>query len=137
MRLFHHLNNNKMKKVVFLAITMASMLVGGVSAQQDGIQRQQSTVASKQASGSEIKRVQTTLDVQGACGMCKTRIEKVTKGIAGVTVSQWELKTNTLSATYDPAKTSPDAICKAVADAGHDAGKYKADNKVYNALPGC
>ncbi|MDD4632200.1 MAG: copper chaperone, partial [Proteiniphilum sp.] len=34
-------------------------------------------------------------------------------------------------------KTSPDDIAKAVAKAGHDTDKFKADQAAYNALPEC
>ena len=77
-----------------------------------------------------------TFKVWGACGMCKTRIEKTAKE-EGATSATWEAKTNMLTVTYDPAKTNKDALSKKLASVGHDTEKYKADDKVYNALPGC
>jgi periplasmic mercuric ion binding protein len=77
-----------------------------------------------------------TLKVSGNCDMCKTRIEKAAK-IDGVTKAEWSTKTKTLTATFDPAKTSIDTIGKKIAAAGHDNDKAKATNVVYDKLPNC
>jgi copper chaperone CopZ len=74
--------------------------------------------------------------VSGACGMCKTRIEKTAKE-EGATSAAWDAKTQLVTVTFDPSKTSVDALSKKLASVGHDTEKYKADDKVYNALPGC
>jgi copper chaperone CopZ len=74
--------------------------------------------------------------VLGACGMCKTRIEKTIKE-EGATNAAWDSKTQMVTVTFDPSKTSVDALSKKLASVGHDTEKYKADDKVYNALPGC
>jgi copper chaperone CopZ len=74
--------------------------------------------------------------VAGACGMCKTRIEKTAKE-NGATEAAWDSKTQLVTVTFDPAKTSVDALSKKMASVGHDTEKYKADDKVYAALPGC
>ena len=77
------------------------------------------------------------INVQGSCEMCKDRIEKTAKAINGVTSANWDLETKVLHLNFDPAKTSTDAISKAIAKVGHDTDKYKADLDVYDALPGC
>ena len=77
-----------------------------------------------------------TFKVSGNCGSCKARIEKAAK-IDGVTKAEWNKDTKVLSLTYNPSKVSSDAILKNVAAAGHDNEKFRADDKVYNALPGC
>jgi copper chaperone CopZ len=77
-----------------------------------------------------------TFKVWGNCGMCKDRIEKTVKA-EGVTSANWDSKTNMLTVTYDPLKTNQDALSKKLASVGHDTEKYKADDKVYNGLPGC
>ncbi len=77
------------------------------------------------------------IDVSGACGMCKTRIEKAATGVDGVKDAVWDSKTQVLKVTYDEKKTSIESVQKAVVAVGHDSGKLKADDKVYNALPGC
>jgi copper chaperone CopZ len=74
--------------------------------------------------------------VFGACGMCKTRIEKTVKG-EGATSASWDSKTQMLMVTFDPSKTSKDALSKKLASVGHDTEKYKASDDVYAKLPGC
>jgi Cu(I)/Ag(I) efflux system membrane fusion protein len=85
------------------------------------------------ASGSE----HAMLAVQGLCEMCKDRIEKATKSVNGVTSASWDIKTKQLHLDFDPAKTSVDAVAKAIAKAGHDTDRYKADKATYDALPAC
>ena len=77
------------------------------------------------------------LAVQGLCEMCKDRIEKAAKSVNGVTSASWDIKTKQLHLNFDPAKTSVDAVAKAIAKAGHDTDKYKADKATYDALPSC
>lgn len=79
----------------------------------------------------------TMIAVEGLCEMCKDRIEKAAKAVSGVSSASWDLKTKQLHLNFDPAKTSIDAISKAIAKVGHDTEKYKADNAVYEALPSC
>ena len=85
------------------------------------------------ASGSE----HAMLAVQGLCEMCKDRIEKAAKSVSGVTSASWDIKTIQLHLNFDPVKTSADAAAKAIAKAGHDTDKYKADKATYDALPAC
>jgi len=77
-----------------------------------------------------------TIKISGKCEMCKARIEKAAK-VEGVTKAIWSDKTKLLILVYDPAKVSSDNVQKSIAAVGHDTPKYKADAKVYNALPGC
>ena len=77
-----------------------------------------------------------TFKVWGACGMCKTRIEK-TVTAEGATKASWDAKSQLLTVTYDPSKTSKDALSKKLASVGHDTEKFKAPDDVYAKLPGC
>lgn len=77
-----------------------------------------------------------TFKVSGKCDMCKTRIEKTVLA-EGVTTASWDVKTQLLTVTFDPAKTSKEALSKKLASAGHDTEKFKAPDEVYNKLPGC
>lgn len=92
--------------------------------------------ATAQTTAKNAKSKTETIKVLGNCSMCKDRIEKAAK-VDGVENASWDAKTDLLTVSYDPSKTSPDALAKKVAAVGHDAGKYKADDKVYNALPAC
>ena len=86
---------------------------------------------------STIKATKTeTLKVSGNCNMCKATIEKAAK-VDGVGKADWNVKTKTLSLTYEPAKTTMDLVAKKIAAAGYDNAKVKSDDKAYNALPGC
>lgn len=75
--------------------------------------------------------------VKGSCDMCKERIEKAALGVNGVQSAHWDKEKQMIHLQFDPDKTSEDAISKAIAKAGHDTDKYKADDAVYNQLPGC
>ena len=77
-----------------------------------------------------------TFKVWGKCDMCKARIEKTVKA-EGATSADWNIKTQILTVTFEPAKTNVESLSKKLAAVGHDTEKYKADDKVYNALPGC
>lgn len=77
-----------------------------------------------------------TIKVLGNCGMCKTRIEKAAK-IDGVSKAEWNDDTKMLTLVYDPLKVKSDDVQKKIAAVGHDTEIFKADDKVYNALPGC
>jgi len=79
----------------------------------------------------------TLKEVKGLCGMCKSRIEKTAKSLNAVFYAEWDPDTEKLFLKIDPKKVSLDAIAKAVAKAGHNNEKYKADDDVYKALPGC
>jgi copper chaperone CopZ len=74
--------------------------------------------------------------VWGACGMCKARIEKTVKA-EGSSSASWDSKTQILTVTFDPSKTSKEALSKKLASVGHDTEKYKAPDDVYAKLPGC
>ena len=102
-----------MKKVLF---TMAALMMMGAA---------------------EAKTVKTTFEVKGNCGMCQQRIEKTAMAVEGVTSARWNKNDGKLSLVYDNKKTTPDKVQQALAAAGHDTGKFKADQAVYDKLPGC
>lgn len=77
------------------------------------------------------------INVAGKCGMCETRIEKAALAIDGVKKADYDLKAKSLEVTYDEKKTNTESIEKAMATVGHDTDKYKAEDAVYNKLPGC
>jgi len=91
-----------------------------------------------QVSNSKSHVVQkATFGVSGNCGMCKDRIEEAAKSVKGVSSASWNSKTKKIDVEYNNTLASVDAIQKAIVKVGHDAGKYKADNKIYQELPGC
>jgi copper chaperone CopZ len=56
-----------------------------------------------------------TLTVSGmVCGACAATVEKAAKKIDGVISAKASQPTGNAQITYDPAKTSPDAIAQAI-----------------------
>ena len=77
------------------------------------------------------------IKVYGNCGMCEKRIEAAAQSLEGVNSADWNKETKMLSVRFESGKTDLDKIQKAIAKVGHDTDNYKADDQVYNALPGC
>jgi mercuric ion binding protein len=77
------------------------------------------------------------VNVNGDCGMCEKRIEKAALSVEGVSKADWNKETKVLDLTFDDTKTNLDKVETAIAKVGHDTPLHKADDKVYNALPGC
>ncbi len=80
--------------------------------------------------------VKDSLKVMGKCGSCKTRIEKATKGVKGITDAQWNDATNMLVYAYEGTVKKQD-VSDAITKVGHDTELGKAPDKVYNSLPAC
>ncbi len=80
---------------------------------------------------------QETFLVSGNCDLCKARIEKAAKSVNGVKSAIWDDKTQLIHVGFDNMKTNQTTIQKAIAKAGHDTGKFKADDKTYASLPAC
>lgn len=78
-----------------------------------------------------------TIYAKGNCGHCQERIEATVKGINGVSFASWDPSFARLICTYDASVTSNTAIQKVIASVGHDTDLFRADEKVYKALPGC
>jgi Cu(I)/Ag(I) efflux system membrane fusion protein len=125
-------NKSKMKKTI-LVIAAAVLMATAQACSNRSSHNHESATATETAA----KGTHATLTVQGNCGMCKKRIETAAKSVEGVTFAQWDSATKTLHLNYDESKTSPAAISKAGAAAGYDTEKDKANDDVYNALPGC
>ena len=113
-----------MKTVKILTTVIVAFLISA------GVNAQTSSKENKQGPKTE------TFAANGACGMCKDRIEKGLK-IDGISSAEWDKKTKMVTVTYDPAKVSVDDMKKKVASLGHDTDKYRAADDVYAKLPGC
>jgi len=126
-----------MKTVKFIIIALLAIFLGSNSFAQ--MVDHSKMDMSKTKTDSKMNMVSTKtemLKVSGNCGQCKARIEKAAK-LDGVSKAEWDAKTSILSVSFDPAKTNMDLVAKKVAAVGHDNSKVKADDKAYNALPGC
>lgn len=78
-----------------------------------------------------------TIGVKGNCGMCKEKIEKAAKTVSGVNIASWNADKQQLMIAFKSTGTNIDNIHKAIADAGYDTDKVKADDEVYNNLHHC
>ncbi len=78
----------------------------------------------------------TTIQVQGACMMCKERIEQAANG-KGVKQAEWDVDSKILALTFNKLATNLDKIIKRIVDVGHDVGNKKAKDIIYNELPEC
>jgi membrane fusion protein, copper/silver efflux system len=78
-----------------------------------------------------------TFNVSGNCDMCKERIEKATKSVKGVSIAVWDIDSKKIEVEYNSMETSNDTIQRAIAKAGHDTDKFKADDSTYTSLPEC
>lgn len=103
---------------LFAAIFICVMSLTGVFAQTDKVEKV------------EIK-------TSAICGMCKSTIEKALAKEDGVTKSKLDVKSKTVTVTYDPAKTNPAKIKKAVTMSGYDADDIPADSTAYAKLHDC
>jgi Cu(I)/Ag(I) efflux system membrane fusion protein len=94
---------------------------------------------SSEHSGHDMKEMvkHEIFSVSGNCEMCKERIEEAAKSIKGVTSAVWDLKTKKIHVEFNSMETNLDDVHKAIAKAGHDTQKFKADDKMYKDLPEC
>jgi len=78
-----------------------------------------------------------TFIVAGNCEMCQSRIEKAAKTVYGINSANWDADSQTITIMFDPDKAELHDVHKAIANSGHDTEMHKADDDVYNELPGC
>lgn len=81
----------------------------------------------------ETIKIQTS----SQCDMCKTTIEKGMAFVKGVKKTTLDVESSVLTVEYNPAKTNPDEIRKAVAAIGYDADDVPADKEAYDKLDPC
>ena len=55
------------------------------------------------------------------CSLCPITVRKALESVPGVLEAKADLKTKSAQAKYDPDKVSPEALAKAVSDAGFPA----------------
>ena len=79
---------------------------------------------------------ETSFNVSGNCEMCETRIENAAKSVDGVQTAEWDKTSKMLKITYNSDVNAKD-VQKVIVEVGHDTENYKAEDVVYNALPGC
>jgi mercuric ion binding protein len=83
------------------------------------------------------KNAKATIEVDGVCLMCKTRIEKASIKTKGVKIANWDVKTHELKLIFDERKTSLKKIKESIVAVGHDTKDIKAKEDVYNNIDPC
>ncbi|WP_067144636.1 heavy-metal-associated domain-containing protein [Pseudotamlana agarivorans] len=83
------------------------------------------------------KNARATVEVDGVCLMCKTRIEKACFKTKGVKSAVWDVKTHELSLIYDERKTDLETIKASVLEVGHDTKDQKATDEAYASVHPC
>lgn len=84
----------------------------------------------------EPRVVEATFQVSGNCDECKARIEKTLK-VREVKYAKWDKKKKLVAVAYRSPTISLDSLQQRVAAAGHDTGKFRAPDAIYDALPSC
>jgi Cu(I)/Ag(I) efflux system membrane fusion protein len=116
-----------MKKLIFLLTAVVLMTANSACSSKKQNQEAETNPEVSHA----------TLVVQGSCEICKDRIEKAAQSEEGVASAEWNAESKELHLQFDAAKTSVEAISKAIAKVGYDTEKDKAADEVYDALAPC
>jgi len=90
-----------------------------------------------QAQEKKSKNKKVEFVVGGNCEMCQKRIEKAAFSVKGVKSANWHIDHKDIHLIIDETKCSIEDIQKAIASAGHDAGKIKTNEDLYEDLHGC
>lgn len=78
-----------------------------------------------------------TIKVKGNCEHCKERVEEAVSQLPGLKHAQMKPEQGILVVRYDASQLSNELIQKKVAAVGHDTQDFRADDKIYKALPAC
>jgi periplasmic mercuric ion binding protein len=119
-----------------IQIMLTALFLGLFFVNTAAAQAAASGVVKKKATVAAVAEKIETFQVLGNCGMCKKTIEKAALA-AGAKTAAWNLDADLLTVVFDPAKTTLDALQKAVAQSGYDNAGYKAPDAAYNGLHGC
>ena len=118
-----------MKAIAFSLLMLLS--IGRIAAQAQTAPATVATAPTKK--GAEQVQFKTS----AVCDMCKARLEKSLAYEKGVQAAHLDVPSKVLTVTYNPAKTTPDALRTAVQKTGYDADQATADARAYDRLPDC
>lgn len=90
------------------------------------------TIKAQDATTAELK-----IKTSAVCDMCKETMEKHMAFEKGVKRSSLDVESKILTVTYNPQKTTPEKIRKAVSKSGYDADDVPANPKAYKKLNAC
>lgn len=83
------------------------------------------------------KNAKASLEVDGVCLMCKTRIEKASLNTKGVKSAVWNVESHELRLIYDERKTNIETIQSKILQAGHDTQELMATDEAYATVHPC
>jgi cation transport ATPase len=92
---------------------------------------------SSQAQTKKNKNAKYTIEVNGNCEQCQSRIQKAAFSVNGVKTASWSIETHHLDLILNEEKTSITAVEKAIAKVGHDTERVKATKEDYENLHHC
>ena len=113
-----------------LAFSLLMLLGTGTAALAQTAPIATTTTAKK---GTETVQFKTS----AVCDMCKKRLEKSMAYEKGVQAANLDVPSKVLTVSYNPAKTTPQALRTAVQKTGYDADQATADARAYDRLPEC
>ena len=87
-------------------------------------------------SAAQSKITETSIEVDGLCGMCKERIENAAY-LPGVKQVNWDVETHQLALTFNNKKVSLEEIAASINEAGHDVRGHLATDEQYANIHGC
>ena len=93
-------------------------------------------LCSAMALGAQSKFTETTIEVDGLCGMCEERIENAAY-IQGVKKADWSQETHQLDLIYRSDKATLEDIIAAINEVGHDVKDHPATDEQYANIHGC
>src|SRR3954468_587121 len=94
-------------------------------------------IVSKNVNAQNAANAEIKIKTSAICDMCKETIEKNLAFEKGVKKSVLDVDTKIVTVTYNPSKTNPDKIRKAISKIGYDADDIPADPKGYKKLDDC
>ena len=87
-------------------------------------------------STAQSKITETSLEVDGLCGMCKQRIENAAY-LPGVKKVNWDKETHQLDLVFRNDKVNKGDIIASINGAGHDVRGAIASDEQYAKIHGC
>lgn len=85
----------------------------------------------------QSKDAEVKIKTSAVCKMCKKTIETALSYEKGVKASSLDVNSKVVTIAYNPKKTNPDELRKAIAKTGYDADNVAAEEKAYNQLDDC
>lgn len=85
----------------------------------------------------QSKEAEIKVKTSAVCKMCKKNIETALSYEKGVQSSSLDVDSKVITIAYNPKKTNPEQIRKAIAKTGYDADDVAAEQKAYNQLDDC